>query len=143
MAPGKPRFLTNWCHGAPGIALGRLAILHLVEDASLHEELRIGLETTRRLHQTQLDHLCCGNMGRVEILSHAARTLDQENLMEASVALTAQVLARAEARGSFGWLPENEERRFDPAFFTGAAGVGYALLRLARPDQLPCVLLLE
>jgi lantibiotic modifying enzyme len=32
---------------------------------------------------------------------------------------------------------------YNPTLFQGTAGLGYHLLRLAEPQQLPCVLLLE
>jgi lantibiotic modifying enzyme len=32
---------------------------------------------------------------------------------------------------------------YQPGFFQGMAGIGYALLRLAHPDLLPSVLLWE
>jgi lantibiotic modifying enzyme len=36
-----------------------------------------------------------------------------------------------------------EDGLFDPSFFTGAAGVGYALLRLSCAGKLSSILLLE
>jgi lantibiotic modifying enzyme len=32
---------------------------------------------------------------------------------------------------------------FDPSLFRGLSGIGYALLRLAEPRRVPCVLLWE
>lgn len=40
-------------------------------------------------------------------------------------------------------LPARFDGVFDPRFFTGFSGVGYALLRLVSPDTLPCILALE
>ena len=139
----RPRFLTNWCHGAPGIALGRLGALHIMDGPEIREEIRVALETTENLEQTQLDYLCCGNMGRVDVLAYASRRLSERRLLVAALDLTDKVLLRARGNGHLGWLPETDNYQFDPSFFTGAAGVGYALLRLAMPDRLPCPLLLE
>jgi len=32
---------------------------------------------------------------------------------------------------------------FDPSFFQGLSGIGFELLRIARPQSLPCVLAWE
>ena len=40
------------------------------------------------------------------------------------------------------WRTTMSPDLFDPTFFTGAAGIGYVLLRLADPS-LPCVLALD
>ncbi len=57
-----------------------------------------------------------------------------------TMAQAAQVVARAKQRGTFGYSPL---LGYNPGFFQGASGIGYELLRLAYPDQLPSVLLWE
>lgn len=138
----EPVFLTSWCHGAPGIALGRLRVLGLT-DAEVQDEVHLALETTRSCSLTDLDHVCCGNMGRVEVLLAAYQTLGKPELLAEAHEIAHAVLDRATKRGGYGWLPGTAGRLFDPAYFSGAAGVGYTLLRLAGPDQFPCPLLLE
>lgn len=137
------RFLVNWCHGAPGIALARIGGLDVADGPEVREEIRAGIEKTLSLHLTLLDHLCCGNFGRAEILLYAHQKLGDCNLLDASVALTQRARERAKANGYFTWLSGAQDPLFDPGFFTGAAGVGYALLRLAYPTTLPCLLVLE
>jgi type 2 lantibiotic biosynthesis protein LanM len=141
--PAVPRCLTNWCHGAPGIALGRLGMLHILNDAEIREEIRIALKTTESLPQTKLDHLCCGNMGRVEILSYASEKLNDPRLQRVALNLTGRILRRARQRGLFGWVLEDDPAQFDPSFFLGAAGIGFEMLRLAAPGLLPYPLLLD
>ncbi len=136
-------FSVRWCHGAPGVALGRIAALHILNTAEIHGEIREALQTTRAAALDDLDHICCGNMGRVEILLYASQKLGRPELLETVYSLAAKVLRRARSRGRFGWIQDPTVDVFDPAFFTGAAGVGYTLLRLAKPDALPCLLLLE
>ena len=139
-----------WCHGAPGMALGRLAAAGLPEighdlDHNLEEDLEEALSITCSLPDSPIDSLCCGNLGRAEILWTAGRALDRPSLAEAACGLAERVLAR----GNFVFeIPEDEtggpvKPRFQPSFFLGLAGAGYSLLRLAYPDRLPCVLLLE
>jgi type 2 lantibiotic biosynthesis protein LanM len=136
-------FSASWCHGAPGIALGRLGTLHVLDDEQVREEIHVALETTRSAVLGHLDHVCCGNMGRAEILLYASQKLERPDLLSAAHELAGLVLKRARARGRFGWVADPDVDVFDPSFFTGAAGVGYSLLRLVRPDLLPCLLLLE
>jgi len=136
----SPRFLTNWCHGAPGIALGRLGALHVIDSPEIRNEIRAALDTTEALPQTLLDHLCCGNMGRVEILAYAAERLEEPCLLLAALDLVGRVLHRARKRGTFGCTDDPSE--FDAAFFVGAAGIGYEMLRLASGNVLPYPLLL-
>ena len=63
-----PVFQTTWCHGATGIGLGRAASVH----GSVSEAERVDVEqamaTTIHAGLDPLDHLCCGNLGRVEAL---------------------------------------------------------------------------
>ncbi|HYU32697.1 MAG TPA: lanthionine synthetase LanC family protein [Thermoanaerobaculia bacterium] len=133
--------LRSWCYGAPGIALGRLGAAP--EDAVLRGELRDALATTGVLSLTPTDHLCCGNAGRIEILHTASRRLDDRDLLRASVSLAAGLVRRAGREGRLRLASDPADSTFDPGLFKGASGVGYTLLRLARPVSLPCVLILE
>jgi type 2 lantibiotic biosynthesis protein LanM len=137
------RFMTSWCHGAPGIALGRLGTLHILDSPEVREEICVALETTQNTSLAPLDHVCCGNMGRADILLYASRRLGDRKLLDAAYQIASQVVHRAESRGRYSWVLDPESNTFDPSFFTGASGVGYTFLRFAYPESLPCVLLLE
>lgn len=132
--PRNRQPLVSWCWGAPGIALGRLAMLEILDGPELRDDIQRGLETTLRQRQTREDHVCCGNLGRAQVLAFAARRLEDLEMLAASDQLTLQVLRCAKGRGGFD-LP--------PFFFKGGAGVGYALLDLAAPGDLPLPLLLS
>jgi type 2 lantibiotic biosynthesis protein LanM len=137
---------TTWCRGLPGVALARLGaldVLDLPADAEVRDEIRAALAATRASALTPMDHLCCGNLGRADILLEAGAILAEAELSAAARELAGQVLARAAARGGLSWLPSGQVSGFDPSFFRGAAGAGYALLRLTVPGDLPCVLRLE
>lgn len=136
------RFMTAWCQGAPGIALGRLGLLGTFGDPELTRKVFEGLETTRDAPESGLDHLCCGNFGRCEILLQASLVLDAPLLRQAAEEIAARTIARAQSHGSYRWS-QPAAISFTPALFTGAAGIGYTLLRLAAPEQFPCVLVLE
>jgi lantibiotic modifying enzyme len=149
--PSPPPPMVAWCNGAPGIALGRLQVLREghagdqrdvgdVGDArQTWDELWRALATTRDAGKpSPSDFLCCGAMGRAEILLQASRELGREDLLRAAEEMAAGVVARAAGR----WFDPALEGS-NPGFFRGAAGMGYTLLRLAGIKPLPCVLALE
>ena len=140
---GLPPGQTTWCRGTAGIALARLGTLDVLDDPETREEIRDALALTRSSPLTPMDHLCCGNLGRAEVLLAASEVLGEPELAEAARELAGQVLSRRAARGGLAWLPSGSVAGgsgFDPSFFRGAAGAGYTLLRLAFPHLLPCVL---
>lgn len=129
-----------WCHGAPGIALGRLGALD-VHDA--RAELGPLLQGTRSIPDTTLDHLCCGNLGRADILLHAHQALGDDQPLNDALALAGRTVDRAEEAGGFALVRPGEAPGLRPSLFHGISGVGLALLRLAAPGSLPCILRLE
>jgi lantibiotic modifying enzyme len=86
-----------------------------------------------------VDHLCCGNFGRIDVLLTGAQRLGNEEWRRAALGNAANVLARSDRTGAFRLFPHLSESVFDPGFFRGTAGIGYSLLRLAC-DDLPSVL---
>jgi lantibiotic modifying enzyme len=134
------RCMNGWCHGATGIVLGRLATLDIADDAEIRAEIRNGLETVGNPELSFFDHLCCGNMGRADVLIYAHQKLGDSSYLNAAEEISGQVLERARAAGDFRWMLGED---FDPALFSGAAGVGYSLLRVAQGGELPCLLLME
>jgi type 2 lantibiotic biosynthesis protein LanM len=143
LVDGEPTSLTTWCHGAPGIGLARLGGLLGLDTAHIREEIEIALRTTRRVGTQGPDHLCCGNLGRAELLLVASQRLARPELAVTARYDSWSVVTRAQRKGMFclqsnlpAWVPL-------PKFFHGTSGIGYALLRMARPLELPSVLLWE
>jgi type 2 lantibiotic biosynthesis protein LanM len=139
----KPASGSSWCHGAPGIGLARLGTLATLNTPSVRRDLEIALQTTQQLGSGGLDHLCCGTCGRAELLLVAAQRLVRPELSTQAAHWIEHISARAARRGGFlldpalpRWIPH-------PELFQGVAGIGYTLLRLARPDMLPSILLWE
>jgi lantibiotic modifying enzyme len=134
-------FTTSWCHGAPGIVLGRLGGLNILESDDIRQDIDSGLETTRQAALNGVDHLCCGTLGRVETLLQAGHLLSRPELTEVASRSAAGIVTMAKQRGAYllnGALPKELS---SPGFFQGLSGIGYELLRLAEP--LPSVLLWE
>lgn len=135
--------MKTWCHGAPGIALSRLAARGL-GDPVLGRELEVALDTTRRAGLLSLDHVCCGNAGLVDTLFAAGEALARPDLVSAAEVRLGAVLRRARLLGGYRLRGGEEENAgVLPGFFRGHAGIGYTLLRLARPGLLPNVLAFE
>ncbi len=148
-AVGGPGHATRWCHGAPGIVLARIGSSRQPLGDGVERDPRVarGLETTAGFGLERVDHLCCGNLGRVEVLLHAGRRLGRDDLVDQARTQAAAVLNRADATdptGSSGFLLHPLAARvYTPGLFQGTAGLIYTLLRLAYPDRLRSVLLWE
>jgi lantibiotic modifying enzyme len=138
--PEDVTYMCSWCHGAPGIGLARVAGLDILDTPEIRQDIEAAINTTKQHKLSNIDHLCCGNLGRVEFLYTAGRKLSQPQLIETAMEQAAQVVARTKQKGGFAY---GSFLTFHPGFFQGVAGIGYELLRLAYPDQLPSVLLWE
>lgn len=127
-----------WCHGAPGIALGRLkGRLHDFDDDARREVDGV-LSQLQRIPLSPEDSLCHGELGNLETLIVAAQTLGRPDLLEK---------ARHRAQGVIATNSGNWNLRsrgeLVPGLLTGLAGVGMGFLRIARPDRVPSVLTLD
>ena len=137
-------FMTAWCHGAPGIGLARIGAIGVLDHDSVRAEIELALQTTADQGLGPVDHLCCGNLGRADILLTAGRILDKSELVKMAQERTIQVFRRAQKEGYFSMrLKTWENRCFQPGFFTGLSGIGYTLLRMAYPERLPSVLFFD
>lgn len=139
---GQPSCQCSWCHGASGIGLARLGGLSILNTDAIRQDIEVALQTTQKYGVRDIDHLCCGNMGRVEVLLVAGQKLSDSKLFEEANQQAALIIARAEQTGEYRLLTSNLPKSlFMPGFFKGIAGIGYEMLRLASPDLLPSVLL--
>jgi type 2 lantibiotic biosynthesis protein LanM len=132
----------TWCHGAPGIALSRLGALDVLDGPEVRREIQTGLEATRSQPLSEIDHLCCGNLGRAEVLLHASHVLGEERWCAEAWHIASRVLFRP-GRRHFGCAPFGDPMLTDPSLFRGESGIGLFLLRLAGAGNLPCILLLD
>jgi lantibiotic modifying enzyme len=144
-ASEAPRFATSWCNGAAGIGLARAAGLAILDDPSVREDLDTAIRIVSSLEEEGPDNLCCGSLGRVELLHVAGARLSRPRLIQEAHAQASAVLGRLSKQGPLRLLedaPAGPEAH-TPGLFQGISGAGYALLRLARPEQVPSVLLWE
>jgi type 2 lantibiotic biosynthesis protein LanM len=133
-------FLYAWCHGAPGIGLGRLATMPFLNDGEMPSEIRAAVRSTLKEGFGGNQSLCHGDLGNLELIREAGKALQDPELAAEADRLAARILARIESGGlRCGASPKTESL----GLMTGLAGIGYGLLRAAWPERVPSVLLLE
>lgn len=137
---GNYPYLTMWCHGAPGIGLARLLALQHLSEPSLRQEAEAGLETTIEQGFGKNHSLCHGDLGNLDVLLQGSSILGDATLHRRVRSLASRVL---ESINEHGWLCGVPLGVESPGLMTGLAGIGYGLLRLAVPEQVPSVLSLE
>ena len=131
--------MTAWCHGAPGIGLGRLTALPCLEDSEVRQDIAIAIETTRTQGFGYNHSLCHGDLGNLDLLIEACVRLGRADLQPHINAIAARIVQDIRHHG---WRCGNPLGVESPGLMTGLAGIGYGLLRLAEPTRVPSVLAL-
>ncbi|HEY1619128.1 MAG TPA: type 2 lanthipeptide synthetase LanM family protein [Streptosporangiaceae bacterium] len=129
-----------WCYGAMGIGLSRLLSLPLAgQDPVSAREIGAALATVAA--QGPAAHcLCHGDLGNLELYLQAARVLGEPRWAAAARQRAGAILADI---GQSGWICGTPLGVEVPGLLTGLAGIGYGLLRVAEPAQVPAVLALR
>lgn len=131
--------MTAWCAGATGVGLSRLAMQPYYTDEQLPAEARIALDTTLRYGMGWNHSLCHGDFGSLEFLQLYHQAHPEANLGATLEQLLGAVRYSFQQHGPVSGVALGIE---NPGMMTGLAGIGYQLLRLARPAQVPSALLL-
>ena len=133
-----------WCHGAPGIALGRLRMYGITGDAELRKQAEIAVRTTARSlaapGQGESFCLCHGAGGNAEALILAAEAFDDPVWLEQARQVGMRGI-EIYHRGGLPWPCGVMGGGENPSLLIGTAGIGYFYLRLADPERFPSVLL--
>jgi lantibiotic modifying enzyme len=139
---GAPGWPCQWCHGAPGIGLARIAMTKRggLDSKLLATDIRNAVAGVERGWPGPLDTLCCGTLGSIEFFCEAASALGRSDLRELASRRLTTVLGSAKSTGDYRWNSGN--RQFNLGLFRGLAGVGYTALRQAD-SSLPNVLIWE
>jgi type 2 lantibiotic biosynthesis protein LanM len=138
--PDEAIFQVTWCHGAPGIGMARLRSLEFVDDSQIRAEIDAALETTVAEGFGGNHSLCHGDLGNTDLLLLASARLADPRWPAESHRFAGTILGSIERNGWLCGVPLTVET---PGLMTGLAGIGYGLLRLAVPTQVPSVLTLE
>jgi type 2 lantibiotic biosynthesis protein LanM len=134
-----PGFGVTWCHGAPGIALGRALCLRYFDDAETRNEITTAVRATIARGFLGNHSLCHGDLGNLECLLEAGIALNHPD-WHTEVDRRAAIILESIERS--GCMCGNPARVDSPGLMTGLAGIGYELLRLAVPERVPSVLAL-
>jgi type 2 lantibiotic biosynthesis protein LanM len=138
-APIERSVAIAWCYGAPGIGLSRLRAEG--EDGSRREEIAMAARLTVERGFGQNHCLCHGDLGNLDFLAQAARGPHAPSGLESDVRrLTAMVLGSIERDG---WRCGTRAGVLSPGLMNGLAGIGLGCLRLAEPERVPSVLVLD
>lgn len=140
-AESERHWRSQWCHGAPGIGLARVAMARLdrADTALLTADIRNAVVGVESGWESQIeDTLCCGVMSSVEFLSEAGDAMGRPDLRGLASRRLAQIISAAALRGDYRWSAG--PGRFNPGLFKGLAGIGYTALRRVD-NSLPDVLL--
>ncbi len=129
LGEARRSWMTAWCHGAPGVALGR-ALAPGLEDAELAGEVAVAIGTTLASGLGTQDHLCCGAAGRIAVLAAVGELRGEREWRAAARTLAAGLVERGRTAG--GWRLPAGGRAARRGLFRGEAGLVWLLARLAR-----------
>ncbi len=134
--------MTSWCHGAPGIALGRACLWGTVLwDEQASDELNAGLRTTATTSVQSGDHLCCGSLGLValmRVLLQGPWTISADVRRDCVNAISStlySILRRCGlSRPDLRCFTTAHESITLPGFFNGLSGMAMALINTSASN---------
>ncbi len=140
-------FQATWCHGAPGIGLARLRAMSLDRESEDEHRrtARIALKTTTAAIADALGTprsdatLCHGLAGLSEVVHIFGELLEDESCRTLAADTALKLVELYGREGD--WPSGTTGGKDNPTLMLGRAGVGYHLLRLHAPRQVPPVLL--
>lgn len=142
----EPPCMLAWCHGAPGIGMGRLRMASwLPENDTILADAEIAIATTvaslqpGALHDTGNFSLCHGHAGNADLLVLAADQLGRPSLRHRAEQAALAAAARYEQQ-SMPWPCGVPGAGETPNLMLGLAGIGYFFLRLHDSRAVPSVL---
>jgi type 2 lantibiotic biosynthesis protein LanM len=128
----------SWCNGAPGIGLGRLLSLPYYDTPAMQRDIDRSIHFMKQLSRTNVDHMCCGNWGRISVLTSIGHARPDKHTLDYVMNEVGELLRPNGGVGIYRVSAEFHPM-FRLGFFQGLSGIGYALLRLYQPD-LPDIL---
>ncbi|MFC9541433.1 type 2 lanthipeptide synthetase LanM family protein [Lysinibacillus sp. NPDC056959] len=125
-----------WTHGTTGIG-----IVHVLNDNKKYTDVIQNAFTVLEAQaKKQNNSLKDGNLGDSELYLLAGQKLEDDQLKDKALSLVNESLNNIFEKSSYG-----VENVFDfeaKGLFNGVAGIGYQLLRMNNPDEVPSILTL-
>ncbi|MFM2311235.1 MAG: type 2 lantipeptide synthetase LanM [Cyanobacteriota bacterium] len=140
---GKIDYLDVWCHGSAGIGLARLGSWSVIPEPEIFQDINISLSTSQNngIFHRGFDHLCCGNVGRIELMVAGSQLLGDRQLLATARESIEKMVITSKESSTYGLLPHMPDAIFSPSFYRGVAGIGYQILRTINPESIPPVVL--
>ncbi|MBV8636201.1 MAG: hypothetical protein JO002_17035, partial [Burkholderiaceae bacterium] len=129
----------GWCCGTPGIGLGRLALPFELRDEQWHIEVERAVQQASAAELGVMHTLGHGSLAELELLIAYAQQFPGKAQSHAVVRLARDL----HESGAAGWHSECGPGYTNHGFISGLAGIGYGLLRVAKPHHVAAVSLLE
>lgn len=138
------KYMTNWCHGAPGVALSRVCLWGTsLWDEMCEVEINNAILAILNRNPFTADHLCCGSLGAAFLLDvFLGGPWKIENALRERGQLLADQLIRDSlclfSRGSIGLrcFGTNDGGLYLPGFFNGLTGMAFVLMRSRETHSL-------
>lgn len=120
---------SQWCHGAVGIGLARIAhsLANKVKLDSVANDIIGAVRNATINWPQQTDTLCCGSLGTIEFLAEAGKLLNKSTLAQLSDQRLYEIIENRIEQGDFAW--NAGDTKFNLGLFRGLSGVGYTILR--------------
>ena len=136
----------QWCHGASGIGLARIASLKHIGPSDTKDAVKQDIKNAvKGILQRQLpgplDSLCCGNLGNIVFLKEAGHLLQKNDLVTLAYTHLSKIINRSRLEGDYSWNSGTSALNF--GLFRGLSGLGYEMLRSRQASKLPNVLIWE
>jgi|LSQX01.3.fsa_nt_gb type 2 lantibiotic biosynthesis protein LanM len=132
----------SWCHGLTGILLSRIAISKIYSNLEIEEEIARGIIVINSKYTSIIDHICCGNFGKVDTLLQYSMYHNNSTTMKMAKVMAKKLVLKSKLNN--GYIINNLPQKFvSPTLFQGLSGIGYELLRVNNPENIDSVLLLE
>lgn len=133
-----------WCHGAPGIALGRLRVYQIGRDPEMKAQAEAAIRATARglasgLPGQESYCLCHGVGGNAEALILASEILEDPRFLHQARQAGLRGIELYQ-RAGLNWICGVNGGGVNPSLLLGVAGIGYFYLRLYDPARFRTVL---
>lgn len=131
----------DWCHGTEGIGLSRILLSGFYTDNDIEEEIKDAMESTLNNFYKTDDCICHGNMGTTELYLSAFEKYNESSYYKLAQEIAYFTIKEAEKRGQY----QTRSLSGFPSIglYTGLAGIGNQLLRVAKPNNIRSILSLS
>ncbi len=128
----------SWCHGLVGLGLVYIGLGKLLGRGVYKEKIKKCEEKIRNRVWENSDCLCHGNMGTVDFYIEYSQYQNETIFMEYAKKIISYCLLKHKK-----WHCGCKQDIIVYGIMTGISGIGYELLRVLYPNELPNILLLE